>query len=180
MTLTWQKRLIFCVVFIFFMGGLIGHAGENKKIGMDVAKGKEIFHERCAACHGADGNALLPNAPSFAKGERMEKTDSELLKTIKHGKEMMPPWEGVISDEEQLNTLNYVRVIVGDKVFDDKCVKCHEKIPGIPPDVPDNKALKDYSGTIKICKACEIEKELSRDEQIEVIKFIRYLGTLKK
>ncbi len=178
-----ECRKITCVgvAFVLLMTfGFTGAYAEEKGDANTLLRGKEIFHERCAVCHGADGNAMLPGAPSFAKGERLDKPDKELLSTIQHGKNMMPPWEGVISKEEQHDALSYVRVIVGDKVFEEKCLKCHEKMPMIPPNIPEEKSLKDSSEVIRICKACEIEKELTREEQIEVIKFIRYLGTLKK
>lgn len=166
-------------VLLFISGFKEVCAGEKGDVNT-LLRGKEIFHERCAVCHGADGNAMLPGAPSFAKGERLDKSDKELLNTIQHGKDMMPSWEGVISDEEQHDALSYVRVIVGDKVFEEKCLKCHQKMPKIPPEIPQEKALQDSGDAIRLCKACEIEKELTREEQIEVIKFIRHLGTLKK
>lgn len=188
------KRLLIvhCSLLIFFFltsGYSGGYGEEEKKLAPAdskqgeegfLLKGREIFHERCAACHGIDGNAILPDAPSFAKGERLEKTDKELLESIRHGKgDIMPPWEGVISDKEQRDILGYVKVVVGDKVFGEKCVKCHQKIPNIPPEIPDDKSLKDSNGSIRICKGCDMEKSMTREEQIEVIRFIRYLGTLK-
>ena len=177
-----SRKKFYLNVIVFLLSTFAYSAGyaEEKKDADSLLKGKEIFHERCAVCHGADGNAMLPGAPSFAAGERLDKSDEELLKTIRHGKDMMPPWEGVLSSNEQHDTLSYVRVIVGDKVFEDKCLKCHEKIPRIPPDIPDEKALKDSGDAIRICKACEIEKELTREEQIEVIRFIRHIGKSKK
>ncbi len=176
----WEITCFSAGVVLLMTFGFTKALAEEKGDVNTLLKGKEIFHERCAVCHGADGNAMLPGAPSFAKGERLDKPDEELLKTIRHGKGMMPPWEGVLSSKEQHDALGYVRVIVGDKVFEEKCLKCHEKIPQIPPQIPEEKVLKDSSEAIRICKACEIEMELTREEQIEVIKFIRYLGTFKK
>lgn len=181
MAITYQKvvGLSGGILLLLLVGYREGYGEVNEGDNM-LLRGKEIFHERCAVCHGADGNAMLPGAPSFAKGERLDKPDEELLKTIQHGKNMMPPWEGVLSSTEQHDALSYVRVIVGDKVFEEKCLKCHQKMPQIPPEIPEEKALKDSSEAIRICRACEIEQELTREEQIEVIKFIRSIGKVKK
>lgn len=75
-----------------------------------VALGREIFEEFCGACHGYDGVALLPGAPSFSNGERLEKTDAELLKSIKEGKgDIMPGWQDILSDDECESLLHFVR-----------------------------------------------------------------------
>jgi len=165
---------LWIISFLFLMSG--GVYGEEKDKNDSLLKGREIFHERCAACHGIDGNPILPEAPSFAKGERLDKTDKELLESIRHGKgDIMVPWEGVISDKEIKDVLEYSKVIVGDKVFNDKCIICHKKIPNMPAGIPEDKSLKGSSSTIRICKHCDIESTMTREEQIEVIRFIRRL-----
>jgi len=150
------------------------------KVG-NIRKGNEIYHERCAMCHGMDGNPILPMTPNFAKRERMEKSDEELLGTIQHGKDLMPPWKEMLSEEERKDVLSYIRVIVGDKVFEEKCLRCHTRSQGaytIPSDIPWGDALKDFTGPLDICKACNIESELTREELLAVIQYIRALGTL--
>ena len=68
------------------------------------------YEEHCGACHGYDGVPMLPGAPSFAAGERLEKADAELLKSIAEGKgEIMPPWSEVLSEEQRIEVLRYVR-----------------------------------------------------------------------
>ena len=75
-----------------------------------AALGTEIFEEFCGACHGYDGVALLPGAPSFSKGERLEKSDADLLKSIREGKgDIMPAWQDILSDEECEMLLHFVR-----------------------------------------------------------------------
>lgn len=71
--------------------------------------GGTIFQAKCAACHGKDGKAVLPGAPSFAKGERMEKPDSALKVSITNGLNTMPPFKGVLSDSQIGDLLAYVR-----------------------------------------------------------------------
>ena len=83
--------------------------------------GRDIYDEFCGACHGYDGVPLLPGAPSFSKGERMEKTDAELLKSISEGKsDIMPAWQDILSDDERMDILHYVRSMAGSKAPKEK------------------------------------------------------------
>ncbi|MFQ5757035.1 MAG: c-type cytochrome [Acidiferrobacterales bacterium] len=99
------------VVTLFFLGVVAsGHtlAGEPQP----SDSGKEIYEEYCAACHGYDGVPILPGSPNFSKGERLDKTDAELLKTISDGKgDIMPPWKEVLSEQQRKNVLHYLRSI---------------------------------------------------------------------
>src|SRR3972149_3250453 len=124
-----------------------GYAGEEADKIMD---GKAIYHERCAACHGLDGVSLLPDVPEFAKGERLDKTDEELLQSLRHGKGMMPAWGDILSDQDRERVLSYLKVIPGNKVFDDKCAGCHKK--GIPAPRPGE--LDKSAGAPEVCPAC--------------------------
>jgi mono/diheme cytochrome c family protein len=71
-----------------------------------------LYEENCAFCHGYDGIPILPGAPNFAEGERLEKCNAALLVTMKTGKNDMPPWEDVLSLHEQRQLLNFVRRFV--------------------------------------------------------------------
>ena len=72
--------------------------------------GEAVYDSYCGACHGFNGVPLLPNAPDFSGGERMEKSDSELLDSIRDGKgKAMPAWLGILSEEECEAVLQYIR-----------------------------------------------------------------------
>ena len=75
-----------------------------------TAQSTDTYEEHCGACHGYDGVPILPGAPSFADGERLGKTDAELLKSIADGKgEIMPSWSEALSEEQRIAVLRYVR-----------------------------------------------------------------------
>lgn len=76
-----------------------------------AGNGSVIFQEKCAACHGATGTAVLPGAPNFARGERMEKTNSKLKTTITNGLNAMPPFKGVLSDGQMSEVLAFIRTL---------------------------------------------------------------------
>ena len=169
---------LFLALFLFISWHGDSIAADSKKKGIiNIQRGKEIYHERCAACHGIDGNPILPASPNFAKGERMEKGDKELLNTMRHGKNLMPAWKEILTAEEMKDVLTFARIIAGDKVFEEKCLKCHDKsLPKVRADVPDIKSLKNLQSPLDICRSCEIEKEMTNEELIEVIKYMRTLG----
>ena len=77
----------------------------------NAANGGTLFQEKCSVCHGKDGHAVLPGAPSFAKGERMEKPDSQLKHTITNGLNVMPSFKGVLSDGQMGDLLAYIRTL---------------------------------------------------------------------
>jgi len=73
--------------------------------------GKDLYESNCAACHGDDGTALLPGTPHFSRGERLEKTDAELMVSIVAGLKIMPPWAGIMSEKELEDCLAYLRLL---------------------------------------------------------------------
>jgi len=75
----------------------------------DIAEGREIYELYCGACHGFNGKALMPGTPSFAKGERLDKSVDELLDSILQGKgDVMPDWEMVLSPTESKQVLDFI------------------------------------------------------------------------
>jgi cytochrome c5 len=71
----------------------------------DPLFGEGVYPALCATCH-----THIPTAPKFEAGERLEKTDPELIETILNGKEMMPPWGNMgWTDEELASLVCYIR-----------------------------------------------------------------------
>ncbi len=71
--------------------------------------GKSVYLGFCAGCHGFDGRAAYPEAPSFARGDRLEKSDQVLLTSILHGKGKMPAWSNTLSTVGAGKVLSYVQ-----------------------------------------------------------------------
>jgi cytochrome c6 len=84
---------------------LLAHAAHAA----DVMKGGQIYRMHCANCHGASGIGAMPNAPSFARGERMMQPDPMLLASIRRGRGAMPGFFGVLSDRDTLDVIAYLR-----------------------------------------------------------------------
>ena len=77
----------------------------------DVRNGGRIYAMHCAACHGADGRSVLPEAPNFARGERLLQPDLALLGSVRVGRGAMPGFMGLISDREILDVISFLRTM---------------------------------------------------------------------
>lgn len=73
--------------------------------------GQQLFAMHCAACHGMRGEGVMPEAPKFRMGERLEQPDMMLLQSVRNGKNKMPPFFGVLKDPDILDILSYVRTL---------------------------------------------------------------------
>jgi cytochrome c6 len=77
----------------------------------DGIRGAQIFRSHCATCHGAAGIATLPNAPSFARGDRLMQPDLALAATIRTGRGPMPSFFGILNDKDMLDVVAYIRTL---------------------------------------------------------------------
>jgi len=77
--------------------------------GTAIEIGEKIYQVFCSGCHGLNGIASYQRAPSFAKGERLDKTEQQLFNSIKNGKSIMPAWQQVLSDQQINNVLAYIK-----------------------------------------------------------------------
>ncbi len=74
-------------------------------------EGKRIYEMHCVVCHGVAGHAVLPQAPSFAKGERLMQPDGALIDSIKNGKNVMPSFLGILREQEIRDVISYLRTL---------------------------------------------------------------------
>lgn len=74
-----------------------------------IALGRHVFLTYCSGCHGFDGLAFYPVAPSFAMGDRLAKSDAELMQSILRGRGAMPSWENKLPANWLEQALAYIR-----------------------------------------------------------------------
>ena len=84
----------------------------------DLEAGALTYQTYCVACHQADGSGLNGMlAANFKEEGRLDKTDAELLTSIRDGKTgkvgTMPPWKTSLSDQDMVNVLGHVRKTYG-------------------------------------------------------------------
>ena len=89
----------------------------------NAQKGKELFTQNCASCHGATGKgdgaaavALNPKPRNLSDKAYMGKLkDQQLIDIIKKGgaasgkSPLMPPFGGVLSDADVRNVVAFIR-----------------------------------------------------------------------
>ncbi|MEY4751614.1 MAG: hypothetical protein RIQ60_3828 [Pseudomonadota bacterium] len=75
----------------------------------DIQRGAELYRLHCAACHGGDGQPLMPGATDFARPTSLLKPDLALLAVIRAGKGAMPAYQGQLRDRELLDIVAHLR-----------------------------------------------------------------------
>ena len=86
----------------------------------NAENGKVVYDTYCKACHQDDGtgmNGML--AANFNEEGRLDKSDEELLKSIRDGYKgqvgLMPPWGETLTEQEMVDVLAHVRASYGKK-----------------------------------------------------------------
>ena len=78
----------------------------------DSAAGRRIYQSICAACHGPEGHNWERHIPRFADGERLDKDDAALMRSVRDGVgDRMPPWGGFLDDRQIADVIAYIRTL---------------------------------------------------------------------
>lgn len=104
------RQLLLAGVLVLVGATSIAYA-EVPQSGAENHEGAHVFLTFCAGCHGVDGFAAYPAAPSFAMGDRLHKDDSTLLQSVLTGKGAMPPWDGKLSVSMLSSAIRYLRIM---------------------------------------------------------------------
>ncbi|MEK6777531.1 MAG: cytochrome c [bacterium] len=85
---------------------------------VSVARGRELFKQKCAPCHGesAKGNGrlaetLAPRPSDLTSDMASMHPDGDLFYKISKGRGAMPAWESVFSEEDRWNLVNFIRFL---------------------------------------------------------------------
>lgn len=96
-----MKSKLFAVTSILATGCvaavLIAVATSTAQDKSKIAAGAEVYAERCAVCHGERMRATGANFDLLQLGPNER---ARFDKAVNDGKGQMPPWGGVLSDEE--------------------------------------------------------------------------------
>jgi mono/diheme cytochrome c family protein len=100
-------------------------AGSN--LDHPVAAGRRIFLQKCAFCHGSEGNGFGKKIPPLAGAPWVQGPPSRLTALVLDGLTgkqtiggmeyagVMPAWRGVLTDPEIAAVLTYIRQAWGNK-----------------------------------------------------------------
>ncbi len=86
----------------------------------DPQRGREVFEQNCAMCHGSDASGMMGMHPSLRGAvKRLSREGVEV--TIRNGRDVMPPmpaFEGRLSDEGISDVIAYLDTLpVGPRNF---------------------------------------------------------------
>jgi mono/diheme cytochrome c family protein len=71
-----------------------------------IAAGETVYAMRCAVCHGDD---LVTTGQTFDLRRLRADERPRFDNSVRNGKNQMPPWKGVLSDQEIDELWNYIR-----------------------------------------------------------------------
>ncbi len=96
------------------------YAGKtNPLVGAGTAEGAQVYQTNCEACHGPQGHgdgpagvALEPAPKNLAELSKIA-GDDYLFWRISTGRQgtAMPPWKGVLSDEQIWQVISFIRTL---------------------------------------------------------------------
>lgn len=79
-------------------------------------RGRRIFAQRCAVCHGDKGagdgpagKSISPQVADLTAYEVQDQSDGALYWKIGEGRVAMPAWKAILDDDERWNLVNYIR-----------------------------------------------------------------------
>ena len=75
----------------------------------DPFAGSNIYTQHCVSCHGGDGRGVIAGTPSFREGRLMARSTSELLDTVKSGRNLMPAFQGILDEQQIDDVITYIR-----------------------------------------------------------------------
>lgn len=91
--------------------GLLAASVPQTVLALDLLRGQRVYNMHCSVCHGLNGVPVIQQAPSFATKERLMQPDMVLVQSVKMGKTLMPPFMGILKDDEILDALHYARTL---------------------------------------------------------------------
>ncbi len=86
-----MSSLLYFVLMLPACGSGNSSANEFKN------EGHSLFEQYCAACHGKTGDLGLNEAPNLKMSELSKE---EIIQLVRTGKEMMPPYQKVLTDQQ--------------------------------------------------------------------------------
>jgi len=77
----------------------------------DVFNGQRLYRTHCQICHGTSGRPDMAGTPDFSRGDTLMRGDLAVLAAIADGRRAMPGYRGLLSNEETLDVIAYLRTL---------------------------------------------------------------------
>ena len=97
---------------VWFMAALSAQETVSPQDKAKIEAGEHVYSDNCQVCHG-DG---LVSSGQFFDLRRLTANDrARFDNSVRNGKNLMPPWKGVLSDEEIDQVWHYIRAHANQK-----------------------------------------------------------------
>ena len=101
-----MKILQVCLFFLsFFSAGFTMASG-------NVFDGRQTYQQYCIGCHGPSGEGMMPGMPNFSRGDRLFRTDRELVDAVKDGNGVMPAFYGILEEKQIEDVVAFLRTLL--------------------------------------------------------------------
>jgi mono/diheme cytochrome c family protein len=99
-----------------------------------VERGKPLYDNHCASCHGEDGNGVVPGARNFGDLDYMRgETPAFFYSAITEGRSEMPSFQDRLTSDERWDVVFYVwrfstnaqSLGLGGQIYGANCAACH-------------------------------------------------------
>ncbi len=120
----------FLVLLVLFLTPALTGCGDGRETGAaaeaDVPLGQAVFMKRCVSCHQPGGEGIPGIYPPLHPGEHVTGNPERVVRVMLHGligqvevngvqyTGAMPPWGGLLSDEEIAAVATYIRSAWGN------------------------------------------------------------------
>ena len=97
----------------------MGAGAMNRSAPYNFQGGEAVFKNICQGCHMANAQGAVGAGmyPALAKNAKLEVAGYPVA-VIVHGQKAMPPFGGLLSDQQIADVVNYVRTNFGNKYKD--------------------------------------------------------------
>lgn len=77
----------------------------------DILNGRILYNDNCTGCHGASGKGDDFGVPAFSEGSLPTAMDTDIVPIIENGQGIMPAFMGLLTDQEILDVISYIRTM---------------------------------------------------------------------
>jgi mono/diheme cytochrome c family protein len=102
--------------YVVLLGVAILFTFASKESVIAQSPGAAVYQDKCQMCHAADGSGNTPagkafKARPFTLPEVLKQSDSDLLATMKNGKNKMPAFAGKLTDPQFTELIEYIHTL---------------------------------------------------------------------
>ena len=95
---------------VIFLTACSAQTDENPGGDGLLETGERVFVNQCASCHQQNGAGLEPTFPALAGNPFVVSADpTPVIQTVLNGRGVMPPFDGILPDQDIAGVISYVR-----------------------------------------------------------------------